>query len=798
MGTALAIFALYLILTLILISPRATRPVVEPLRALLLQVTTSWISASINGALEIGALQGSLLGDPILQGIVLRDSVGAEIGRIEALRLDYVFKELFQGRLHIRALEIVDPQLTLSEVPDQGLNISYALSPTTPAEQEEDENATGLPFTLTIDRIALQGGRMSLDLESLRGVRSVQEISLLLRGEISRQGVDFELQQLTAHAQPADVVVESARGSVMMQADTIQFDELTLNTAATNITLDGALPLRDGVAELGLEVQPLDVSEVGRLLADETLQDEVHLSLRADGPADALEVRGRLEAGSGLVQLQGLVDRVASPPRYRAELDMAQLDVAAVIARPEFRSDLNARMLLEGEGLRPAELKGDLRLDIEASHLGEIVLRPSRVHLQAREQWIHIDSFDIDTSIARMTMQGGLEFSGASDLQYHLSAKLPDLHKLLDVDRLDGALELNGKAAGVWPDLVAQGHLKAENLRYDEYGVKVLDIDYTAKRLGGEPVIDSRWVVAKLDIETFSMQTATIQATYDMGLQSLNLDTRLQQSEKYQGLARGSLYFTDSGQRLSVGKLELQLEERLWVALTPLELSLSPGHVDLEPFRLAHAEEYIELSGDISDRRFEDLNLQTRNLDLEFLKRLLNLPDTVSGRADLSARLQGSFDEPVFDGSLDITDIPEQHLPFGAARLTLNYGERKLDGRLGLQQKDSEVLSLVLQQPLDLALTELPVEQRLLAGPVSARLELKQLDVSPFQASSEELAALLASIQTALQDLLVIQPQQFVVLPANFPDFPDFPDLPEIEGPLQGTVGGTPRSQRNL
>src|SRR5262245_66406447 len=58
----------------------------DPVRDMLGRIASAWLSHSLNGTLEIGALRGSLLSSLVLRDVVLRDHAGIEVVHLDAVR----------------------------------------------------------------------------------------------------------------------------------------------------------------------------------------------------------------------------------------------------------------------------------------------------------------------------------------------------------------------------------------------------------------------------------------------------------------------------------------------------------------------------------------------------------------------------------------------------------------------------------------------------------------------------------------------------------------------------------------
>jgi hypothetical protein len=224
---------------------------------------TRYLSRAIDGTIEVGALHGSLFSAPVLQQVVVRDAEGAIVARIEEIRLSYELTSLVRGILVVDAIDIVRPWLRVAEETDGALNISKLLS-IPPA----DAKPAGTPNPPATHCWPHSPGR----------------------------------------PQP-----RTTAGGIEILPGKTQLDDLHFRMGCTDFTADGVVPWSPQAADFTFHLRPLDMAEVGRLLRHESLQGEVHLGVRAEGPPEALAVSAELSAGGGRLRLQGEVDRASTP-----------------------------------------------------------------------------------------------------------------------------------------------------------------------------------------------------------------------------------------------------------------------------------------------------------------------------------------------------------------------------------------------------------------------------------------------------------------------------------------------------
>ncbi|MDH3599331.1 MAG: hypothetical protein OEU26_06780, partial [Candidatus Tectomicrobia bacterium] len=733
---------------LVLTAPRPLNPLVTPLRAALLQMVTSAVSQSLNGSLEIEELQGSLLSNPVLNGVVLRDADGNVVAQLHELRLTYRLTALLQKRLLVDEISLLRPQLTLIQDADGSLNLSRLAPPSDPDTSSPDTpGSAGLPLDIELGALHIRDGHATLQLQALPGIRTVDGLQVKLSGHLTPQSAEIHIQELQARTQPAEVNLRALTGIVQQRDGHIRIDNLQVNTDNTRITLTGTLPSKSQRSSLIVNVDPFDISEIGRLLEDETLNGQVHMNLTAEGPPEDLQVASRLRAAGGTLTFSGQFDLASPQPHYQGTLDIAQLDLAAVAQRPALQSDLNLHIDLNGSGISPDHLQGQVRLEILPSHLGDIALNPSRIHLDAASKRLHIQQFNLDTSVAQMTMEGELDLAGNSDLRYNLQVQATDLQSLLGTQALDGVLHLQGTARGQWPALTTQGTVNANRLRYQTNQLQALTLTYEAHQLGDEPQATVNAELRHAQLGDFSVAQLDLQASYNGSKRQVKFATQVQQSPAYDGALRGSVNLSHTGQDIRLDTVTIRLHDHTWQAPEPIEVSVHSGNVQVHAFRLAHDDEWVRLSGGLEGTKIQDVRLQATRIDLDFLRRLLTLPELVSGRATWEALLTGTFAAPHVQTELTLHSPPRQPQLFKHLNAKLNYARKHLNSEIRLHQQAEDTVTLSLQIPVDLAFTNLTLPQRLPPKDLSIRLGLQQPDLSVLQHGLPALPALDGTVQ---------------------------------------------------
>jgi autotransporter translocation and assembly factor TamB len=695
------------------------------------------VSNVLPGGLEVGRVRGSLLSAPVLEDIVIKDAQDTVIGQIDALRLSYNLLSLLRLRLTVHEIDIVRPRFTLAEEPDGALNISRAFAPARPRPPEtpkEPVAGRGLPVAIVVEDLHLRHGEVALSLPALPGVRQLTGLQLRAQAQLDAQGIQTRVQQLTADTSPAQVDIHALHGAFQWSAGAIQLDRLRLELGQTVLTANGALPHLQQPADFTLHIDPLDVAEIGRLLQQESLRGQMRLGVSVQGPPEALVANVELnpvgEAPKGAVTVAGEVNMRDAPLRYRAQLGIDRLDLTAVLNKPAWASDLNLQAHIEGAGLTPRELESNVRIDIHRSYLGNIGLQPSQIDLQARQGRFQVQRFEVETTVARITATGAVDLAGRSDLQYKLSANLSSLRQLLEEAHLRGDAHLQGEATGDWPHLTVRGALDVRQVQYRDYALEALRLTFEGADLGGAPQATTELRLQRAHLGTVPVAQVELQGAYDGAARQARFTVNVDQVPGNGIHMEGKVALQEAGQQVDIEALRLELAKRVWQAAAPLQVVHAADRLQLTPLRLVHADESIEISGGLAGEQLQDIRVHASHIDLSVVQHLTALPEPVQGRAGLQVLLSGTLPAPLLQVELSLQPEGRQHLPFQGFQTSLAYAQRLLQGQVRLQQADREALAVDLHLPVDMALTAIPLDQRLVEGPIALDVQLKQPDLA--------------------------------------------------------------------
>ncbi len=732
-GVGLGLLVLFL--TLLVTAPTPARPIVAPVRAWLVQTAAQRISQQLNGTLEIGALEGSLLRAPSLTNVVVRDHTDAVVTRIDAVHLHYQPVSLLRGKLLVHDIEIIRPDLTLSQAPDGTINLARLVPATSqPADSAASQGGSlASPIAVQIKRLRVEDGRSRLALGFLKGVTAISGLQITLEGHADDTGVRLTVQEIAAQTHPAQVNLTGLRGTLHMTGEQLRIEQLQLRTENTQADFNLILPGSPHPVQFSAKLYPVDGAEIGRLLADDTLRGKLHLDLQAKGPRTDLRLDADLRAEAGQVTFQGHVNAADNPRRYRGTLKVHQLDMAALANRETLKSDLNMVLNVDARGLSPQTLEGQLSISIQPSRLGDVTLSPSQIRIVAQSQRAHVEAFELISSLVTVTAGGSLDFQGTSDLTYEARVQSSQLRPLFGVNALNGGLHLQGSVKGAWPDLNAAGKLTATEVQLDANRLQRLELDYHASQLGTAPRASAQLRLRDLSIGEFPAADAQLQATYDSVQRKVTFATQLNQSTQIEGNLAGQLTLDEEGQHVVLDTVQLRFEDRTWHAPEPWDVTVKSGAFNIKSFRLAHGGEAVSLSGGIEKEFIRNVRLEASSVDLTYLQENLALSNLVAGRASLVVHASGTLTEPQFQAEIRLIPPAVQEPLFDRLQASMRYEGEKLTGQISARHDKRDVMRVDVEAPLDLALADVPLPERLLDAPVNLSVQILQPSLASLQ-----------------------------------------------------------------
>src|SRR5207247_3692863 len=179
----------------------------------------------------------------------------------------------------------------------------------------------------------------------------------------------IEITHVSFRGTEPSIALNALSGGIAVHDDAVHVERLTLRTAETSLSIDGAVQnyLTRPFLNLQVNADKLSLPEIARLvpaLAGVKLEPQVRVKL--DGPLDRLGIDMNVQSTAGALAGRMVADIEAPGQSVRGDLSVRHLDLAPLVNDPKQKSDVTA----------------DARLDVHGAALSDIDTLSGSVSLQ--------------------------------------------------------------------------------------------------------------------------------------------------------------------------------------------------------------------------------------------------------------------------------------------------------------------------------------------------------------------------------------------------------------------------------
>ena len=303
----------------------------------------------LNGTLSIQRLGGSLFFGVEMENIGLSMD-GSQVVAVKDLGLKYNVFELITKGLSVDDIRLDHPVIYLRRDGD-----SWQLSRLVKQQQTEaDRSGPGKP--IAIDDIEITDG--AVDLDSPVGTSGVEvpkrfeHLDAKLSFKYQPVRYSIEITNLSFRGDEPTLALNTLSGGIAVHDDALHVEKLSVRTAESSISIDGAVQNYLTKPNLNLQVtsDKLSIPEIARLvpaLAGITLQPA--FEIKTSGTFDALHVNMSVRSSAGDIGGNIVADILAPGQSVQGDVSVRHIDISQLVAKQR-KSDISANLHVDVRG----------------------------------------------------------------------------------------------------------------------------------------------------------------------------------------------------------------------------------------------------------------------------------------------------------------------------------------------------------------------------------------------------------------------------------------------------------------
>lgn len=591
----------------------------EQFRSLARQQILDALNTSLAGQVSLERLEGTLWGSLIVHQLRL-EYRGRTLLHIPRLTARYRLLPLFDGRLEVSALSLVEPLVRISQDDTGGLDLLEAVSQ--PAEGEPESSSS---LGIGLENLTIENGQLSLSQGDR--VYRLDDMRLDARLDILPTGLDLHVRQLSLHALteglPPLRVEAAARYHYSSARPAVQLHRLSLSTDHSRLQLAGRLsnvdaPQTDLDLDIELSLEKLGPADLLRFAPDLPLRHDLTGQVQLSGRAGDLHATGQLKTAGATLDVQATADLGQQPPRYQGTLGLAQVELSRLLADErlgDVRALIHGSLRGRGVGTAVSALEAEADLRVEGLRLADVELGSVSVQARLADRTATLNG-ELTGALGHASWQGRLAL--AETPAYSLSFTADQLNPAAaGYDTLGGDLRLHGRLDGTGLGLSSMDAVAELTLQPSRLGPVSLTRGHLIARLAGGRVHVSEAALLAPDTRLHiagELGTAldhSGRVSYSLRLDRLAPWLTLAGHQgsgrlRLEGTAEGSL-----GNVRTRGKLRAE-------AIRLAELSLAAATIDFAAERLGQPQPRVSLSLGLSDVQ-AGLGLQTLSAELQLV-----------------------------------------------------------------------------------------------------------------------------------------------------------------------------------
>ena len=346
------------------------------------QIAERRVESATGAELSIGALGGNLLTGAELRNVRIAQD-GESIAEVPEIDVDYSLPDLLTGSVDVASVVLHEPVIHLRRTAQGTLNLAAIGPPrkgSAPSERLAGKEAASTPPRgWSIGELVIDGGSLTIPDDIVRDdtvnaperlVNVEADVSVRSRPE---GGVHFGIDSVSFETVSPSLTVRNANGELVVTPDQLRFDELTLQTSAGSISLDGTIAQRTSTPVYGLQVatRDLELAELGEFVpALRTYAIAPTVDARLEGSLNELHADFAAQSAAGRISGDVTMDATAPRRGVRGTIETRNLNLAPLNLGERTDLTLTAKVDLQTPTGDLSELSGTYQVTAPQFHYG--------------------------------------------------------------------------------------------------------------------------------------------------------------------------------------------------------------------------------------------------------------------------------------------------------------------------------------------------------------------------------------------------------------------------------------------
>ena len=330
----------------------------KPVKKRVLQFAEKQASATLNGELTVGELEGNFFTHLTLKNALLTNEDDT-LAFLKSIELNYNLWPLLNRELQIHSIRITEPYFYLKQQADSSWNVQHLVKP---SESEPDTVESSGAFAIDIERFDLVEGNIRIDAMDTIIPKQIQDLNTQLNVYYSSEKQELELTDFSLVTYHPNFQLQQLAFDFSRTLDAMQLSNFKLKT--TRNQLEGKAEFEDTPERKGqadFEADSLQISEFEFFLSEFNLPASPVFKLDAKLDKNAVSATIDLSDQEQIIHFDISSNNLAEYIfgenevllQYTLSGKLENIDLAHWLGDPELDYLINGELNVDGKGTDP-------------------------------------------------------------------------------------------------------------------------------------------------------------------------------------------------------------------------------------------------------------------------------------------------------------------------------------------------------------------------------------------------------------------------------------------------------------
>ena len=362
---------------------------------------------------------------------------------------------LFFKRIVIREIILESPEINLVQDEEATWNFSRFFK-SSKSDSETETTISEFGWSLIAPMIQVRSGAadiQTLNDISVRVPARIRGFNLDLGVWLQKNQIKVSLQNLNFETFEPALSVRTVQSEVNLDSVNFHARGIVIETGNSKFSANlGVKNFENPVLNVLMKGHPISLSEIRGIFPDLQLYGRPRIEIEAEGPLDALKIKGFVELGSGRIDVAGKLQVSRMPYEYDLTGKISHLDLSEITRQPELESDLNFQFRVQGQDIEWGKIRGFASVDFDSSRFYQIQIEPSGFDFVVNEDTLNF-SLEALTEGTKSKLNGWVVYN-SSRLEYLISGQIRSLtiERFYPIEGLSSNLAIDVELQGQGKD----------------------------------------------------------------------------------------------------------------------------------------------------------------------------------------------------------------------------------------------------------------------------------------------------------------------------------------------------------